>query len=256
MAIDYDKKGAVAYVTINRPEAMNCLSSQDLDSLGKVWMDFKDDKQLRVAILSGAGDQSFCAGADLKEMIPMVNSGKFTISPTIPGFLKNINCFKPIIGAVNGICIAGGLEILQGTDIRIGVEEAIFGLSEVKLGLFPTAGSTINLPRQIPYCWAMEILLVGDNITASQALKIGLLNRVVPKDKLMTTAEKFAYKICQNGPLAVQAVKESVLKGYDIPKEHAYYLEANLAKQVFGTADAIEGPRAFIEKRKPVFKGK
>ena len=146
--------------------------------------------------------------------------------------------------------------MLQGTDIRIAVEEAVFGIPEVKWALFPYGGSTVRLPRQIPYCWAMELLLTGDSITAEQALKIGFINRIVPRGELMPTAMAIADRLNNNGPLALKAIKESVLKTYDIPKEHAYFLEAFLAKQVFGTRDAIEGPKAFFEKRKPVFEGK
>jgi enoyl-CoA hydratase len=256
MAIDYEKKGRIALITINRPEALNCLNQADMEALGEAWLDFRDDDQMWVGILTGAGDKAFSAGADLGELVPKLNSGEAPISPTFPGFLKNIKCFKPIIAAVNGFCLAGGTEMLQGTDIRIAVKEATFGIPEVKWGLFPAAGSTVRLPRQIPYCWAMEILLMGDSITAEQALNIGLINRIVPRETLMDSAFEIAGRICDNGPLAVRAIKESALRSYDIPEEHAYFLEAFMAKKVFGTRDAIEGPRAFFEKRKPVFEGR
>lgn len=256
MPITYEKKDRIAVVTMNRPDAMNCISFNDLQELGRVWLDFRDDDELLVAILTGAGDKAFCAGADLQDLIPRVNSGEFSITPTIAGFLKNINCYKPIVAAVNGHCLAGGLEMLQGTDIRIAVEDATFGLPEVKWGLFPTAGSTVRLPRQIPFCWAMEILLLGEPITAQQALQIGLINRIVPREKLMDEAMKVARKLSQNGPLAIRAIKESALRSYDLPEEEAYYLEAFMANQVFGTRDATEGPQAFLEKRKPVFEGR
>ena len=256
MAIDYEKKGRIALITMNRPEVMNCLNQADVEALGEAWLDFRDDDQLWVGILTGAGDKAFSAGADLGELAPKLNSGEMPISPTYPGFLKNIKCFKPIIAAVNGFCLAGGTEMLQGTDIRIAVREATFGIPEVKWGIFPAAGSTVRLPRQIPFCWAMEILLVGDAITAEQALQIGLINRIVPIEELMESAFSLAERICENGPLSVRAIKESALRSYDIPEEHAYFLESFMAKQVFGTRDAREGPRAFLEKRKPVFEGK
>jgi enoyl-CoA hydratase/carnithine racemase len=256
MAIDYEKKGRIALITINRPEALNCLNQADMEALGEAWLDFRDDDQLWAGILTGAGDKAFSAGADLGELAPKLNSGEVPISPTFPGFLKNIKCFKPIIAAVNGFCLAGGTEMLQGTDIRIAVKEATFGIPEVKWGLFPAAGSTVRLPRQIPYCWAMEILLLGESITAEQALKIGLINRIVPKETLMESAFEIAERLCENGPLAVRAIKESALRSYDLPKEHAYFLEAFMASQVFGTRDASEGPKAFLEKRKPVFEGR
>lgn len=256
MPIDYRKEDQVALVTINRPEAMNCLNLAHLEELGRVWLDFRDDDKLLAAILTGAGDRAFSAGADLGELIPRINSGKMDISPTIPGFLKNIKCFKPIIAAVNGACLAGGLEMLQGTDIRIAVEEATFGLPEVKWALFPVAGSTVRLLRQIPYCRAMEILLLGEPITAEQALQIGLINRIVPREDLMETAMGIARKLCANGPLALKAIKESALRAYDLPEEDAFFLDTYMAARVFGSRDATEGPRAFFEKRKPVYEGK
>jgi enoyl-CoA hydratase len=256
MPIDYEKKGHIALVTINRPEKMNCLNQEHLEELGRRWLHFKEDDEMWVGILTGAGDKAFCAGADLRELIPKMNAGELPILVTVPGFLKNIHCFKPIIAAVNGFCLAGGTEMLQGTDIRIAAEEAIFGIPEVQWALFPAAGSTVRLSRQIPYCWAMEMLLTGEPITAQQALQIGLINRVVPRAELMDTAMAVAERLCQNGPLALRAIKESVIRSHDIPMEHAYFLEAFLAKQVFGTRDANEGPRAFVENRKPVFEGR
>jgi enoyl-CoA hydratase len=256
MAIDYKKEGQIAAVTIDRPQKMNCLSLADLTELGRVWLDFRDDDRLSVATVTGAGETAFCTGADLKDLIPRVNSGELRLPPTIPGFLKNICCYKPIIAAVNGMCLAGGMELLLGTDIRIAAPEAVFGLPEVKLGLFPTAGSTVRLPRQIPYCRAMEILLVGDMIGAREALSVGLINRVVPRGELQNTVASLARRICENGPLAVKAIKESVLVTDGIPENQAYYVEAHLAGRVFGTDDATEGPRAFLEGRKPVYTGK
>ena len=256
MAIDYEKKDKIAVVKINRPQDMNCLNFEDLEELNRVWLDFTDDDSMLVGILTGAGEKAFCAGADLASLLPKVTSGEFTVLPTMAGFLKNINCFKPIVAGVNGICLAGGTEMLQGTDIRIAVDHATFGIPEVKWGIFPGAGSTVRLPRQIPYCRAMELLLLGNQISADEALNIGLINRVVPKEKLMDTVMEIAHALCENGPLAMQAIKKSALKTYDIPEEHAYHMEAFLAGQVYNTDDAKEGPMAFVEKRKPVFKGR
>jgi len=256
MAVDYEKKGHIGVVTLNRPEAMNCVNTADLKELARIWLDFRDDDQMRVAVLTGAGDKAFSAGADLIELVPKINAGELNLKHTSPGFLKGIECFKPIVAAVNGLCLAGGTEILQGTDIRLAVPEATFGIPEVKWGLFPAAGSTVHLPRQIPYCWAMEMLLLGESITAQQALAVGLINRIVPREELMPAAMRIAERLCANGPLALKAIKEAALKALDIPRHHAYYLETYLASQVFGTRDATEGPRAFVEKRKPVYEGR
>ena len=256
MPIDYEKNDRIAVVTMNRPEAMNCLNQEDMDELGRVWFDFRDDDNLLVAILTGAGDQSFSAGADLAALIPKVTSGDIKLQPTNPTFLKGIDCFKPVVAAVNGFCLAGGTEILQGTDIRISVPEAVFGIPEVKWGLFPAAGSTVHLPRQISYCRAMELLLLGESVSAREALDMGLINRIVPREELMPTAMGIAEKLCANGPLALKAIKESVLRSYDIPREHAYFLETLLADRVFGSRDAREGPKAFVEKRKPNYEGR
>ena len=256
MSIDYEKRGQIALLTINRPETRNCLNPSDLEELGRTWLRFRDDDDMLVAVITGAGDEAFCAGADLKALIPNMNAEKTPIIPTIPAFIKNIKCFKPIIAAVNGYCIAGGMEMLLGTDIRIAVEEARFGVSEVKWGLFPGGGLTVRLPRQIPFCHAMEILLTGEPISAEQALRIGLINRVVPRSQLMDTCISLAKRICENGPFATRMIKESALRTADLPEEQAYHVEAFLANQVFGTHDAEEGPKAFFEKRKPQYKGR
>ncbi len=255
-SILYDKRDKVAYITINRPEVMNSLNIETMYELGRIWEEFRDDDQLWVAIVTGAGDTAFCAGADLRELIPEITSGRLKISPTMPAFLKNFPIYKPIISAINGFCLAGGTELIQGTDIRIAAEHATFGLAEPRWGLFPAAGSTVRLPRQIPYCRAMEILLVGDPISAQEALQIGLINRVVAREELMTTAERIAARICRNGPLAVRSIKESALRCYEIPIEYANVLESGYAREIFSTDDAKEGPIAFLEKRKPVFQGR
>jgi enoyl-CoA hydratase len=269
MPIIYEKKGRIAIVTINRPEARNSLDFETMGQLAKAWLDFRDDPNLWVAILTGAGDRDFCVGADLKKFIPAVTeqidelaSGEKSLlgdeyPPNAPlvAVLREGDIWKPIIGAVNGICSSGGLEMLQGTDIRIAAEHATFSIAEPKRGLFPGGGSTVRLPRQIPYVRAMEILLTCEFITAQQAYEIGLINQVVSKEELMAAAMKIAEKICENAPLAIQAIKRSVRKGMNLSMDEALDMELKIAAEVFMTEDAKEGPRAFVEKRKPVWKG-
>ncbi|RMD86336.1 MAG: enoyl-CoA hydratase/isomerase family protein, partial [Candidatus Dadabacteria bacterium] len=203
----YEKRGHIALMTINRPEAMNAFTGEMLRAMDAAFADFNEDDNLRVAILTGAGDKAFSAGMDLKEAIPALQAGDEM------GYEDHTkrpfsDVFKPIIAAVNGHCIAGGLEFLQGTDIRVAAEHATFGLGEVRWGIIPTGGTHIRLPRQIPWAVAMELLLTGRPIDAQRAYDIGLVNRVVPKEKLMETAMELAEVICENGPLAVRTAKE------------------------------------------------
>jgi len=270
MSVIYEKQGHIAIVRINRPEARNSLDFDTMGQLANAWLDFRDDPELWVAVLTGVGDRDFCVGADLKTFIPRVTeqvedlaSGKTSLlgkefPPNAPlvAVLREGDIWKPIIGAVNGICSSGGLEMLQGTDIRIAAEHATFSIAEPKRGLFPGGGSTVRLPRQIPYVWAMEILLTCEFITARQALEIGLINRVVPREELMPAALKMAEKICENAPVAIQTVKKSVRQCLNLPMDQALQKELEFAVEVFMTEDAKEGPRAFVEKRKPVWKGR
>ena len=170
--------------------------------------------------------------------------------------LRDVEIYKPIIAAVNGFCIAGGMEMLQGTDIRIAAEHASFGIGEPRRGLFPGGGSTVKLPRQIPFPWAMEILLTAEPISAQKAYHYGIVNEVVPLPDLMPTAMRYAELICKNGPLAVRKVKESALKGLGLPLKEALEQEMVYAGDVFSTEDAMEGIHAFQEKRAPNWKGK
>ncbi len=253
--INYEKKGKVAYITFNRPEAMNALSPEMMDGFYEAFDNFNDDPDLLVAILTGAGDKAFCAGADLGTTIPSIakkaREGEWQGDPE-KRFLSHI--YKPIIAAVNGYCVAGGMEILLGTDIRIAADHAKLGLGEVRWGVIPAGGSHVRLPRQIPWCMAMEILLTGRLIDAQQAYNFGLVNRVVPMRELMSTAEHFAKVIASNAPVAVQTAKEIAVRAKAL--EPGFQIEQALAPSVYATEDAIEGPKAFMEKRKPVYKGK
>jgi len=270
-AILYEKRDRIALITINRPERRNSLNFEAFGLLAKAWLDFRDDPDLWVAIITGAGDKSFCAGGDLKEFISAVTEnveelaatgGEQTLGGDVPvnsalvAVLREVDIYKPIIAAVNGYCIAGGMELLQGTDIRIAAENATFAIGEPRRGLFPGGGSTVKLPRQIPFCQAMEVLLTAERISAQRAYEFGIVNEVVPFDELMPTAMRYAETICLNGPVAVRKIKEAVVKGLALPEKEALDQELNYAAEVFATEDATEGLTAFAEKRPPVWKNR
>ena len=254
----YEKKGKIAYMTFNRPTEMNSITPKMMDEIDLIADDFKNDDDLLVLILTGAGEQAFSAGADLKKTITKIKEqadqgSRFMSDPTKRFFA---GVYKPIISAINGFCLAGGTEIIQGTDIRIAAPHAKFGLPEVHWGIIPGGGSHVRLPRQIPYCHAMDILLTGRMITADEAVQFGLINKVVAADQVMAECEKYAEIICSNGPLAVQAAKVAALITYNMGWGEAFSTEAMIAERVFKTDDAAEGPQAFAEKRNPVYQGK
>ena len=249
----FEKRGRTALFTINRPEAMNAFTAEMLRAMDAAFVEFNDDDELLVAILTGAGEKCFSSGMDLKEAIPMLQSGDEM------GYEDHTkrpfsDVFKPIIAAVNGHCIAGGMEFMQGTDIRIAAEHATFGLGEVRWGIIPTGGSHVRLPRQIPWAVAMEMLLIGRPIDAARAYDIGLVNAVVPAPDLLEEAMKWAETICKNGPLAVRTAKEIAVRALGL--EESFVLEKSLGAKVMASEDAKEGPRAFAEKRAPEFKGR
>lgn len=252
--IGYQKIGRVAVITMNRPAAHNALTSEMMAGLDQAFADFDADDALWVAVLTGAGPKAFSVGADLGEVIPKATSEGMgsVIGDPLTRFFSDI--YKPIIGAVNGFCLAGGLEILQGTDLRLAAEHAVFGLAEVRWGIVPAGGSHIRLPRQIPWAVAMEIMLTGRPISAARAYDVGLINKVVPADELMDEAMALAELICRNGPLAVRTAKEIAVRSLGL--ESGFALEASLVPRVMASEDAREGPTAFMEKRTPRFVGR
>lgn len=263
MAIIYEKKGKIAYITINRADAMNAIDMETSKELAATWSDFRDNPDLWVAILTGSGEKAFCSGADLKKFIPEVakktaqeKMDEGSYNPGFGGITKNFKIWKPIIAAINGICLAGGTELALACDIRIAAENAIFGLMEVRWGLIPGAGGTQRLPRLIPLGKALEMILCAEQIDAQEAYRIGLVNKVVASSELMGTATKLAERICEMGPLAVRAAKAVIYRGLDLPLDEALALELSYANFLFGTEDAQEGPRAFAEKRKANFRSR
>lgn len=258
-----EKDGHVLIVTLNRPEAKNALSSQMLVGMYKAWRLLDSDPDLRIAVLTGKGD-TFCSGMDLKSG-PEGDADAAMIQQMMQevpdlhwqALLRHKQPMKPIVMAVEGYALAGGTEILQGTDIRVAAEDAIFGVTECKRGLFPLGGSTVRLRRQIPYALAAEILLLGRHISAQEALNWGLVNRVVPKGQALETALQIAREIAdENAPLAVQAILKSLRENqHHMSEKEALAAEEQLGWPVFASKDAKEGMKAFKEKRKPVFTG-
>lgn len=266
-ALLYEKRDGIAYITFNRPEVRNALSPEVICRLADAWQDYAADDNLRVAIITGAGNRAFSAGADLGRLIPLFTGARQPEDEWDRRVLENRNLlriailrgfelYKPIIAAINGFCLAGGTELIQATDLRIAAEHATFGLMEVKRAIIPAGGSMVRLPRQIPFCKAMEILLIGDQMSAQEAYRIGLVNYVVPADQVMPKAEEFARKIAENGPVAVRKIKETVLRGLGVSLEEGFRIENESARVVMATEDAKEGPRAFMEKRNPRYIGR
>ena len=259
MPIVTKKEAHVLLVTIDRQKAMNSLDADANREMSQIWDVFEEDDTERVAIITGAGERAFCAGADLKSLIPAqrqaVRGGKSDPWGFGGGLARGRKINKPIIAAVNGHCLAGGLEIALACDIRIGTPNATFGLAEVKWAIIPGAGGTQRLPRTVPLGHALEMILTGDSIDADEALRIGLINRIVSGEKLLESAFELANRIASRGPVAVRAARRAVLEGLGRDFEAGMALEELLFNETIRTEDAHEGPRAFEEKRQPVFKG-
>lgn len=253
-----EKDGHKLIVTMNRPERRNALSSEMLRIMEEAWDRVNSDPEIRVCILTGAGG-FFCAGMDLKTADAKPPSESFEsgeYDPTvIKGLLKGFRLTKPLIAAVEGPAIAGGTEILQGTDIRVAGESAKFGVAEARWSLYPMGGSAVRLPRQIPYTVAAELLLTGRTLKAPEAKELGLIGHVVPDGQALAKAHELADMIAANGPLAVQAILKTMRDSEGKHEDDCWADDARIGAAVFSSADAKEGPRAFLEKRAPRFTG-
>jgi enoyl-CoA hydratase len=245
----------------------NAVNPEALCRLADAWQDYAADDSLRVAIITGAGDRAFTAGADLGSLIPLLSGARQPqdewdyrvvqdrqLRERV--MLREMPLYKPIIAAINGACIGLGAELIQATDLRIAAEHATFAVNEVARGFMPGGGSTVRLARQIPLCKALEIILVGDPISAQEAYRIGLVNEVVPANHVMPRAEALARKIAANGPVAVRKTKETVLRSLSVSFVEGFRIERENADFTMATEDAREGPRAFMEKRPPRYIGR
>jgi enoyl-CoA hydratase len=263
--LHYEVDGHVAIVTLNRPDKQNSLNPEMAVRLSEAWHEIAGDPQIRVGIVTGNGS-SFCAGGDLGTLIPIVNRAREprdeweTRLSNERGILTNallrdFDCRKPIIAAVNGHAVAGGMEILLGTDIRVVSDQAKLGLQEARFGVFPGGGGTVRLPAQSSFCMSMEMLLCAELMPADEAWRLGLVNRVVDAGDVFNVAMEMARKIAANAPLSVQAIRDAVRGSRGLKESEALALETELSKPVWRSADAKEGPKAFMEKRKPEFTG-
>jgi len=263
MSLGREVRDGILILTIDRPQARNALNAETQAALLDAWLNFRDDDALRVAVLTGAGDQAFCAGADLKEigsfyksMTPFQRRERGEREPGLGAITRNFDARKPTIAAINGACLAGGLELALACDIRVAAEHARFGLPEVCRGILPGAGGTQRLPRALPLGVALEMVMTGAPIDAQAALRWGLVSHVVPAAEVLDCALRVASLIAANGPLAVQAARDAVYQGAAMPLEAALRLEQFLAEPLRQSDDAAEGVRAFIEKRRANFTGK
>ena len=253
----YEKRNGIAYVTINRPDKLNALNPKVMQELQECFRDIEKDNEVRAVILTGAGERAFVGGADINELAvqtPVEGKEMSVRGQKILDFIENLG--KPVIAAINGFALGGGCELAMACTLRIASENARLGQPEVKLGLIPGYAGTQRLPRLVGKGRALEMLLSGDPISASEAYRMGLVNQVVPAQDLIATAEKLAQKIMANAPLAVKFALEAVNHGLEMPEAEGQFLEATLFGLCCTTADMKEGTRAFLEKRPARFVGK
>jgi enoyl-CoA hydratase/carnithine racemase len=252
MKVLFDKDGTIARITINRPERLNACDFETYNRLAEIWTEFRDDPKLLVAILTGTGERAFSAGSDVKANYVGGRDAPAGKSP----FPIMLDLHKPIIAAINGHANGGGLEQALACDIRVAAEHAQFGLGEVRLGWLPGGGGTQRLPRLIPLGRALQMLYTGNRIDAAEALRLGLVDHVVPMKDLMSKCDEIANEICKSAPLAVQQIKRVALQGLDVPLSEGLRIEREGYERLLQTEDSREGALAFAQKRPPNWKGR
>ncbi len=256
MGVDFKKEAHVAYITLNRPEAMNSLDPESVDALFNIWTEVKNDDDIRVAVLTGAGEKSFCTGTDMKKTPPPEECMAAIYLREGQPIIPQMKMWKPIIAAINGYAIGGGLEMALACDLRICSSKAKFGLTEVKVASLAGLNGTQCLPRAIPQAVAMKMLLTGEMIDSQEAHRVGLVSDVVEPNELLNLATKYAERIANNAPLSVKAAKQAIVMGLDMPLENGIAFSHLLWGALRDTEDRKEGFKAFGEKRAPEYKGK
>jgi enoyl-CoA hydratase/carnithine racemase len=257
MSIDLELKDGVAVITINRPDRLNAMDADHYRGLSEAWSRVRDDAEIRVAIVTGAGERAFTVGADIKSFVANpAGLEEMWLTQKDQLLNRGLEVWKPVIAAVNGLCLGGGMTLLFATDIRVAAEHATFSLAEVKRGVIAGNGGTQRVLRQLPYAIGMEMLLTGDPIDAAAAAQWGLVNNVVPPAKLMEAAMDYAQRIARNAPLAVQAAKELAIRSRDLDLASGLRMEQLVNRMLQFSEDAAEGPAAFAQKRPARFRGR
>lgn len=255
MPVDFEVKNHVAYVTLNRPEAMNSLDPESVEQLNHIWQEVRSNPEIYVSVLTGAGEKSFCTGTDMKKTPPPTECMAALYLRNGQPILPAMKMWKPLIAAINGFAVGGGLEMALACDLRIASSQAKFGLTEVKVASLAGLNGTQMLPRVIPQAIAMKMLLTGETITAEEALRYGLVSDVVAPEELGKLATTLAEKIASAAPLSVQAAKQAAVLGQDMPLEHGILFSHLLWGVLRDTEDRKEGFKAFAEKRSPQYRG-
>jgi E-phenylitaconyl-CoA hydratase len=255
--IEFALEDGIALITINRPERLNAMDAEHYAALSDAWIQVRDDPKIRVAVITGAGERSFTTGADIKSFISVApEMSEFWLTQREQLLNRGLEVFKPVIAAVNGYCLGGGMTLMLATDLRIAVPHATFSLAEVRRGVIPANGGTQRILHQLPHAIAMELLLTGESIDAETAARWGLINRVVAPGELISSSLELAGRIVAAAPLAVQAAKELAIRSRDLDLASGLRMEQAMLRLLLDTVDVKEGTAAFAEKRTPRFEGR